>query len=246
MLQRAFLSLFFLAAACRAGSELWSLQEGALRPYLLPENHPAKPILDRIFKDVHSSYSIETMKQAGFIAPQLRKWTHVVVTRHPDLSGYVIKAYMDTYGYHQEQPAYKHWVKRIQGARLLRTLIQKLEAENTFKVPKKWIYLLPGKAKSFNHCVLIEEDMHILRRSENKKMWASEAVTEETLELLARLLQKGGLRDCTKPSNIPFARDGKIAFIDTETHGSWPIRYHRLTPALSSKNQRYWKKLSPQ
>ena len=64
-------------------------------PYLLPENHPAKAILDQIFSSSRAILNLKTMKKAGFIDPFPENRTHVIVCTHPDLSGYIIKTYLD-------------------------------------------------------------------------------------------------------------------------------------------------------
>jgi hypothetical protein len=119
--------------------------------------------------------------------------------------------------------------------------------EKLFKTPKKWIYLLPeypAPPKEFirKNFILIEEDVYTLDAS----IWKSELVTYELLDAFYRLLEDLGLNDCAKPENAPFCIDGKIAFIDTESHDAWPVRYKKMVPYLAPKMQDYWKVLTSQ
>lgn len=220
-----------------------------VKPYLLPEDHPIKPTLDRIFSASRIILSLESLEEAGFIKPKVRKWTHLIVTKHPKLPGYVVKTYLDAQRYHKETPEYIYWIQRVQGAQAIQELINKHHLEIHFKVPKKWIYALPDKplcpdgylSKNF---ILIEEDMGILNRKKNKAAWSSDLVNEQTLKDLHLILETIGLHDCAKIDNIPFATDGRIAFIDTQTCYEWPVPYNRLTSSLPKNLQSFWKKLT--
>lgn len=218
-----------------------------LKPYLLPQDHPAKPILDKIFKKSRALTSLKTMMRAGFVNPKPRKFTHLIVTRHPDLPGYVIKAYLDAQRFPKNKPEHHFWLLRIKGARMIEKTIHKYGWENIFKVPKKWIYPLPRRPHPLpdlpaKHYILIEEDMEILNDKENRKEWESSAVSKELLSHLYKLLEKSGLHDCAKPDNIPFSKDGKIAFIDTQTFEEWPVAYNKLDEYLKPKMRNYWRK----
>src|SRR5690606_27100328 len=92
--------------------------------------------------------------------------------------------------------------------------------------------------------ILFEEEMEILNDRECKEMWKSSAVTMYFLDAFFIILKEAGLNDCAKPDNAPFCKDGKVAFIDTETHNQWPVDYRRLAPFLSSEMQKYWKQIT--
>lgn len=188
------------------------------------------------------------MKQAGFTHPYPRKFTHLIVTQHPNLPGYVIKAYLDSQRYFKQEPDYIHWIKRIQGAALIKEYIEGKNLQSFFKVPQKWIYFLPKEPEPpeeflKKYTILIEEDMELLNHQENKKRWMSEYIDESFLNTLYFLLKDLGLKDCAKPDNIPFCQDGKVAFIDTETFHETSIQYDKLTPYLSRNMRKYWEKL---
>ena len=57
------------------------------------------------------------------------------------------------------------------------------------------------------------------------------------------ILETVGLHDCAKPHNAPFSKDGRIAFIDTQSYHEWSVNFKALTPYLSPANKAYWKML---
>ena len=220
-----------------------------VEPFLLPEDHPIKPVLDKIFTQSRATLSIKSMKQAGFINPYPRKWTHLIVTRHPEVPGYIFKIYLDAQRYFKGKKEYEHWLQRIEGVRLIKEEIEDRGWEHAFKTPIKWIYALPSepsppkefKRKNF---ILVEEDMEILDTNANYEKWGSDEVTEDLLRAFFTICEELGLHDCAKPDNAPFSKDGKIAFIDTQSFYHWPVLYEKMTPYLSKEMQALWKKLT--
>jgi hypothetical protein len=219
-----------------------------VKDFLIPTHHPIKRKLDSIFLASRVFYDLHTMKAAGFAPAIPQHHTQIIVTSHPKLKGYIIKAYLDVQEYHLSQPEHYFWVKRVRGATLIRNFIAKYHWQHLFKVPKKWIYLLPDEPslppktlrKMF---ILVEEDMQIYSDPKNIKLWGSERVTKKLLTALYNIITKLGLYDCAKPPNCPFSRDGRVAFVDTQTYDRWPVAYHKLTPHLSSSNKEYWLRL---
>ncbi len=218
-------------------------------PYLLPMDHPLKPVLDDLFSKARATVSVKTMEKAGFENPTPRKWTHLVVTKHPQVPGYVFKVYLDAQRYFNGKKEYDYWITRIDGVNAVKAAIEERGWQDTFKTPAKWIYLLPESPvppKEFlrKDFILVEEDMDIYDYVENEELWASDLVTEETLFRFYTILEDLGLHDCAKPDNAPFSRDGKIAFIDTQTLYYWPVAYKKMTPHLPKELQPYWKSLT--
>ncbi len=214
----------------------------------MPEDHPVKPIADALFSQSRATLDIKSMKNAGFIDPYPRKFTHVVVTRHPLLEGYVLKVYLDAQRYFKKESELYHWLNRITGAELIRKYIEENSLEEIFKVPQKWIYRLPdfpAPAREFlkKEYILIVEDMELVSREENKELWSSALVTPDLLHHIFTLLNTIGLHDCGSIENIPFTKDGRIAFIDTETYNSWPVNFKKLAPGLSKEMKIYWNQL---
>lgn len=231
-----------------AGSEVFrspSVAEAIwneVAPFLMPADHPAKTALDKIFSDPHVICDRNAMQKAGFKISKPRKWDNIFIATHKKLKGYVIKLYLDEQG---ALPDWYNWVKRARGASVIRQAIKKNGFESMFSVPQKWIYPLPRVAekpeqKSF---ILIVEDMDILSDSENKKAWKnSKKISKKKLEALFILLKQEKLIDSVYIDNIPFSRNGKIAFIDTEHYQSNEkgVRFDRLTSRLPSKLRAYW------
>lgn len=225
-------------------SQIW--QE--VSPYLMPYNHPVKVKLDKFFAKTRATQTIKTLKEAGFINPVIRKWTRLIVTSHPKFPGYIFKIYSDKQHYHAKKPEYFYWIRRIKGAAHIQNMINENGWNHLFKVPKKWIYMLPAKPspsaqflrKDF---ILIEEDMQILNDEANKNAWGSPATTPFLLGAVYRILNELGMRDCAKPDNIPFCKDGKVAFIDTQSHHHWPVSFQRLDYYLTPDMRELWQHL---
>lgn len=222
-----------------------------VQDYLIPENHPAKLKLDEIFSISRALYDLQSMVQAGFEPAYPQHHSQIIVTRHPDLPGYVIKAYLDEQAYHSDKPEYYFWIKRIIGSRLIKNAIKAHEYDNFIKVPKKWIYLLPDEPAPPTGClrkmfILVEEDMNIHSDKINEKLWRSPVVTKELLKALFIVITELGLFDCAKPANCPISKDGRIALIDTQSYYEKRVKYHKLTSYLSSPMRHYWLKLIKQ
>ena len=224
--------------------EVWE----QVRDYLMPNDHPIKEKLDQIFLRSRALVDKKSMKAAGFAAAKPQHHTQIIVTRHPELKGYVIKAYRDDQDYHSGKPEHYFWIKRAIGAQLIQESITAHKYEHLFKVPKKWIYVLPDNPPpSPNYLrkmfILVEEDMELMDNKRNKKIWGSKWITQELLQALYTIATELGLFDCTKPSNCPFSIDGRVAFIDTQSFHKKRVKYHNLTPYLSPSMRSFWEEL---
>lgn len=216
----------------------------SVQPYLLPSNHPLKSKLDQIFSGFRATTDANSMKFAGFETLDTWKWDKVFVARHPQLKGFLIKAYLDDHLYMDD----KSLVNRIVGAENLRSAIKAFGYQSYFKVPRKWLYPLPDfpgalpglRRKNF---ILIVEDMDLVTKEKNEQLYRKSADTK-LLHALFNLMNTLGLDDSIYIKNIPFSKNGKIAFVDTERHGLWPIPFEKLTPMLSPKMKEYWKQLT--
>lgn len=224
--------------------ELWM----EVQPYLLPERHPAKKKLDKIFNKVRATLSPEAMKSAGFKC-KLRQPNHLVAAKHRLLKGYLVKVFMDSQTMIPEEEAY-FWIHRIKGAHLIRDSINRHKYNAIMKVPQKWIYPLPKNPPLPDgdyfrrNFILVVEDMQILNDDKNTRYYRKK-MTPELLEALYTMLTENVLIDSIYINNIPFSYDGRIAFIDTEHYLTdiKPLRLHRLTYRFSKKMQYYWEKL---
>jgi hypothetical protein len=221
------------------------------KKYLMPEDHPIKSELDQIFSKSRALCDMHSMEGAGFVPALPRHHNQMIVTRHPRLPGYLIKAYLDEQDYFKKKPEYYYWFKRLKGAQLIENAIITHQYGHLFKVPKKWIYLLPDEPSPPPHYlrkmfILVVEDMELFDDKTNEQIWGSEWVTKELLKALYTIADELGLYDTTKPDNCPFSLDGKVAFIDTELYHKKPVKYYRMNPYLSPSMQTYWKKLTKQ
>lgn len=217
-------------------------------PHLLPDSLEIKHDLDALFSKSRIILNAKTLKKAGFTNYTPREYTRVIVSKHPNFPGYVFKIYLDAQRHKSDMPEPVIFLKRIKGALAIAKFIEDHELQDYFKVPKKWIYLLPNHPappKEFpgKNFILVVEDMDVLDNEENKKAWASHLVTYELLENLHKILKEIGLRDCAKIDNIPFSKDGKVAFIDTQSHGFKSVPFKRLKKALSPECQAFWDEL---
>lgn len=220
----------------------------SLQSYLLSPEHPLKAKLDAIFTKSRVLLSVETMKQAGFKPVIPRKFTRLIVSTHPDLKGYIVKVYLDTQRRYKQKPEYFWWKKRIEGAKAITAFIEKKGLSHLYKVPKKWIYQLPEFPPAplefeAKNTILVEEDMDLLSAEDNKHRWKSEAITVPLLSSLQLILTEIGLRDCCKIDNIPFAKDGRIAFIDTQSFNAGKPPLKRLKKFLGEKQKVWWERI---
>ena len=220
----------------------WEMVE----PYLLPENHPIREQLDRIFcVQTRVIASSDTLKEAGFPKPNPRPYSHAIISHHPLLKGYLVKMFSDS------QPKvvdWEQWLRRIKGAISIQEFIIKYDYADFFKVPKKWIYPLPAEPSpsegSFRkNFICVVEDMEILEKAASYAKWKGDYMTPEKLEAIFHVLKEEGLSDSVRAFNLPIAKDDKIAILDTEHHHKWPVRYAILAEYLSPEMQVYWQSL---
>lgn len=210
-------------------------------PYLLPDDHPIKSRLDWFFSQFRVTEDEESLKKANFTSTSVRYYSEVVVTTHPLFEGYVFKISLDSV----DRPNYiTKFVSRAKGSRAVRNYIEKTKTEELFTAPRKWIYLLPPVASKYiaKDCLLIAEEIDILSLDESAELWQSPSLPTSTLDAVAKILQELGLSDSIGPHNIPFTRDNKIAFIDTDGIYWWPTpsRFPILGNYLSPENKEYW------
>ena len=215
----------------------------AIAPYLLPDTHPVKSELDALFSRSRITTDLEAFRMAGFITKGPGQWSSTVVARHPKLKGVILKLFFDSQSNIDE---YKKLMNRIHGAERAEEIITEHKWHHLFKVPRKWIYLLPSPphpepASSYpKYFILVAEDMGILPRKENYARWRSKWITPSFLDTLFILLTEGGFYDAVYAFNLPFSKDGRIALIDLEEHDGWPIPYFKLNRYLTGDMIAYW------
>jgi hypothetical protein len=214
----------------------------SLEPFLLPENHPVKPKLDRFFS-TRVTETQATLKAAGFEKPKPMRASKTIVSRNKNVPGYIFKFFAD------EQKNIVDWKKclaRVAGSLYIQAALDKYEINHLFLVPKKYLYPLPidpapkvGLVRK--NYIVIENEIDIYDYKANNKMWKDASIIDQTkLNWLFRLLSELGLSDSVFAFNLPISKDKRISFIDTEHHHEWPIPFYKLEYYLSSKMKDYW------
>lgn len=217
-----------------------------IQPYLMPTNHPIRAQMDAIFTKARVVSTFDSLIAAGFaLTPQ--QGLHVIATTHPNLKGYVIKVYPDT---NPENDWFK-FIRRCKGALLVKDAINTFGYQKIFKVPNKWIYVLPdtfapeaGPNVYPKHFVLVAEDMKLIDPKANRHRYHSKHMHRSILIALFTIDETLGLGDAVRCTNVPFCRDGKIAFVDTETWNRWPVWYHPLKESLTPPMRQFWTQLT--
>lgn len=219
--------------------DIWEM----LKPYFLPENHPIKSKLDKIFSQKRVTANKKSLEKSGFYVRRFKDEKNFAVLFHDKLDDYALKIYTDE----AVDDEWFNFLKRITGANIIKDAIARHNYGDLFTVPKKWIYPLPQNPKSTGphpkNFILVVEKFDIYTGSKNFDKWESSTITKQMLDALYVLLQEEGLNDCIYPFNVPYGKDGRIAFIDTEYYHNWPIYFHKFTKYLSKSNRYYWERL---
>lgn len=221
-----------------------------LQPYLLPMDHPAKPILDALCVQCRITANLHALVNADFQLIRAHSRKKMVVASHPELKGFLIKTYLDTHNMFKQEGFL--WKRRVVGAEVIQSTIDKYGYNHIFKVPKKWIYPLhlQPKAPRLPHIfpknfLLVVEEMDIYDREASRLRYRTK-MTHEILRALYHVVTEDKLFDSLFLDNIPFCKDGRIAFIDTEYYNvsNKKIKYEKLDKYLSSGMKKYWHSLS--
>lgn len=214
-----------------------------IQPYLIPEDHPIKEKLDAIFTKSRAIADEKALKKAGFKWYERHSRRHIYVGKHPKLKGVLVKFLLDS---NKEGNDIDMCMRRVLGAKAIREAITLHGYKKIFKVPKKWIYVLPDDPSppdtyDRKKVILIVEKMNILDDYNNESCWKStDYIYKDLLVALHTLISNVGLFDSVHPDNIPFCEDGKIAFIDTEHFHIWPVKEKKLTHRLPKKYREFW------
>jgi hypothetical protein len=219
-----------------------------MAPYLLPVDHPFKDRLDSIFSQSRVTQNATTLVNAGFsIIAGPMPVSFIVVARHPEIPGYVFKIYLDEEV--RSRPDIAHWrslTTRCAGAKGIRKIIQR-EKIRHFAVPDKWLYVLPfyhfSSVANPQPVIVMETDMEPQGLQVTKAKWKT-AVTREHLDELYAILKHGygGNGTTILSNNVPFTKQGKFAFTDTESPKT-TVNLKRIASFLSKDMARYWKSL---
>ncbi len=212
-----------------------------MAPYLLPLDHPIKSKLDAIFSQSRVTENNETLTEAGFTIIASMPGSFVIVARHPAVPGYVFKLYLDSELRNKDNIPNCEWLaRRCIGAEIIRKLIHKKKIRH-FTVPDKWLYVLSryplSKGPNPQPVIVVETDMELESEQVTELAWKTYVKPEHLDELYSII--KHGYGTIRVVSNIPYTKNGKFAFTDTE----YPIRKLKLRKVkryLSEEMQEYW------
>lgn len=205
--------------------------------FILPNDHPAKRVLDELCSLNRVTANLASLRKAGFQTAGANPYSKTVIATHPRLKGYLVKLFLD------DQPidGTARLLERCIGARTASQIIQKHHYSSVMKVPGKWLYPLPPLPTSGAHpqqFILVAEKIKLLSQDDNDSMWR-QPLPKKTLDAVYVVLTEGGFYDMPYAFNMPFAKDGRIALVDTEHYGH-PVDYHKLDSYLGYFGIRYW------
>lgn len=223
-------------------SQLDSDIKAEITPHLIPLNHQIKPLLDKIFARTDVTKNIKSLQKAGFNILFIKKTSLVVIAKHILVPGYLFKIYLESeIRMKSNQPSWKWLVSRCAGAKKIQSIIDQNKILN-FAVPEKFLYIVPKRDNELIHpVVLVVQDMNIVTYEHTEYAWRHLITPKHLAELYAILSQ--GYGSTYLIQNIPYTKEGKFAFIDTE----YPYRSLDLTKIkrfISPDLFNYWDSLS--
>lgn len=201
--------------------------------YFLTDDHPARLVLNTLFKNPTTLQDDESFVKSGFKILHKRPST-LIVASHPSLKGYLIKLHLDN----STRIPYQMWrnfFRRCRGATYVRDFIKENNIEH-FIVPDKFIYL-PPRADALP--ILLVTDMNTVTKTESTQFWKAQ-VTKEQIDELFNIVSHG-LASTSLAGNLPLTKDNKIALVDTECPKRIP-HYDHVARHLGSMKA-YWNQL---
>lgn len=167
---------------------------------------PVLSLMSELFTDPKMFGSFDRFKSASFDLIDHSE-NKILSGSHKRAKGYLFKKYNDDKPGEKQLRNYMH---RLEGARLIRTFI----AEHGFSrvvAPRKWLYELPPSFPA--RYLVVAEKLDLASKSDTERSY--DRIGKEQMHELATILYYfRGLNSTA--SNLPFAKDGRIAFIDTE------------------------------
>lgn len=218
---------------------------GEIAPYLLPDTHPIKPALDRIFSGERAVRNVDALKDAGFHVITKGHWSDTVIATHSKADGYFFKLFTEDQVHTNE---ITRLLARIKGAIYAQEIVSRHGWNKLFKVPRKWLYILPEDQTPIpgvpsKRVVLVAEDMRLLSKQESYKKWKQANFDKKLFKAVFQVLTEGGFSDSSYAFNLPFAKDGRIALIDNDKYNKRPIPFHNLFRYLHPDLKKYGEKL---
>src|ERR1700751_1507096 len=164
------------------------------------------PQLSALFTDRKMFASYDHFGDEGFRLVEHAEHK-IMVGRHKSFPGYVFKKYSND---KPEEKQRLNYMRRIEGARLLRAFIAEHDFEHVV-APQKWLYELPQDFPA--RYLVVAEGLDLASDDEAWRNYGRIS-EEQTYELATVLYCFRGLN--SSAANLPFTEDGRIAFIDTE------------------------------
>lgn len=215
-----------------------------IEPHLIPLDHPSKPIIDSIFSKSRVVQSEESIVNAGFSIISIQYDTSIIVARHPLVPGYVFKFYRDSLPNGRENvPGWECLVTRCVNVKKIEQVITSQNIKN-FKVPSKWIYILPLEAvpsKKHQPIALLATDMELESPEKTRLAWKTMIAPSHLDELY--ILFKAGYGTSALIDNLPLTKHGTFAFIDTEK-SKRKIKMHKVEEYFSKDMRHYWRHIT--
>jgi len=155
-------------------------------------------------------------REAGFdvIERQDKPGGHVtiMVGTHPSLPDKVFKRYPNTKDLDYQKSNYK---KRVEGVERIGEFIEDRRLMRLL-MPRKWMVRLPDEFGSRRRSgyIIVADKLDIVGNKDTCEQYRR--IDNELLAQLCVLLWAFPNFDAN-PSNIPFTKDGRIAFVDTES-----------------------------
>jgi hypothetical protein len=213
--------------------------------YVLPFDHPAGRLLERLFRRSSLIDNEAAFLSAGFEIRTKRPRSLMRVATHPMLAGYVFKIFFVDEQERQREKSrgWKGFVARCDRAERIRRVIQDHRIQH-FKVPRKWLFRAPHHSSCVpddQPTILVAEFQDLLSQGESEHAWLH-SVTENHLDELYAIINRAG-GTSYRPNNIPLTRQGWFAFIDTE-HSNDRHDYESIAPYLSCRMREYWSNLT--
>jgi hypothetical protein len=169
---------------------------------------PASSDLGNLFRDPDMFDSADDWRDEDFKILRASE-NKICVASHKTVEGYLFKKYVNAGKRESSQDQLNNYTTRIDGARRLRRFIDEQHLQHVV-VPRKWLRTLPRRFDA--HILVVDRlDIQDDEASERQYGHINEAVLRELCVVLHAFR---GLDSTAK--NMPFTRDGKIAFIDTE------------------------------
>jgi len=167
---------------------------------------PIASQLDALFANRKMFSSMHAFEKAGF--KLITHAPHKIMSgSHKGARGYLFKKYNND---KPEKKQLKNYMRRIEGARLLRNFIAERDLQHVVS-PRKWLYELPSGFPA--RYLLVADKLDLMSDDVTRRKYAR--ISGPQLKELATVLYYfRGLNSWTK--NLPFTDDGQIAFIDTE------------------------------